>query len=149
MAKGNGKSYHNIHEVPAVVRRAIRTCTIHKVDFDAVPDYTEENSDRVEVETLPEANNISSLDKETGGHKYLLLDIDLPAALLESSTKGHGHLYVELPEETNEYRLTDFLRAAARIGLIDVGYAEASIHRGFTSLRLPWVRKRDIFDAAE
>lgn len=108
-----------------------------------------------ETGDLNEAHVISSLIKGTddpdrapclggpGGQHHLLLDIDLPAALVESSTPGHFHLYVELNDgfgiAWEPYKA--FLEAAAAIGLIEPGYAEVSIKRGHTDLRLPWVDK--------
>jgi hypothetical protein len=83
--------------------------------------------------------------KNPGGNHHLLLDIDVPAALIESSTPGKHHLYVELNSgfgaHWEAYR--KFLEAAAEIGLIEPGYCAVSIKRGHTDLRLPWVSKRD------
>ena len=147
-----GKRYFNLSEVPAVVRRAILASVTWSVSFDASPEYTEANGDREPMAILDKADTVSSRTKDSDfpgyRHKYLLLDIDIPSALIDSSTRGHKHLYVELPEEIPTKKLEDFLRAAALIGLVDVGYAEASISRGFTSLRLPWVRKR-VFDGEQ
>lgn len=73
---------------------------------------------------------------------HLLLDVDIPAWLIPSSSYGKSHLYVELPRggaPWEDYKA--FLLAAAKIGLIEDGYAKASIRRGHTALRLPWVKK--------
>lgn len=71
----------------------------------------------------------------------LLLDIDVPAWLVPSSTPGHSHLYVDLT--TDQEALVEFLAAARKIGLIQPGYEQMAKDRGFCSLRLPWVRKAE------
>lgn len=68
-----------------------------------------------------------------------MLDIDFPAALVPSSTPGHFHLYLDKPMPAKKY--FDLLVALAEAGIIEEGFANASIERGYTSLRLPWVKK--------
>lgn len=84
-------------------------------------------------------------NKWEGGRHNLLIDIDRPAELVESSTPGHYHLYVELfgGEGAHWEDYVAFLHAAAKIGLIESGYAYASQARGYTALRLPWVSKHE------
>jgi hypothetical protein len=70
----------------------------------------------------------------------VVLDVDHPAHLVDSSTPGHHHLYVEIPPcAWSDY--VEFLQAAHTIGLIEEGYLNASIERGHSDVRLPWVRK--------
>lgn len=69
----------------------------------------------------------------------ILIDLDVPAWLIPSSTSGHGHLYVDLPVLVGD--LWDFLDAAVRVGLVEEGYVNACKARGMTSLRAPWVTK--------
>jgi hypothetical protein len=69
----------------------------------------------------------------------ILLDIDVPAWLVPSSTEGHSHLYVDVHCREEDYFA--FLDAAAKVGLIQYGYASASKKKGATFLRLPWVKK--------
>lgn len=78
-------------------------------------------------------------------HK-LVIDLDLPAALIPSSTPGHFHLYVD--KEIEERAYFDVLDALANAGLIEQGYLGASQARGFTAVRLPWVRKQDATERA-
>lgn len=73
-----------------------------------------------------------------GFHK-VVLDLDLPAKLVPSSTPGHFHLYID--HELSEGRYFHLLDALADAGLIERGYQGASEARGFTAVRLPWVRK--------
>ena len=69
----------------------------------------------------------------------ILVDIDHPVHLVESSTPGNYHLYVELPGGIPQGLYFEWLRASAKIGLVEPGYVEASIARGHSDLRLPWV----------
>jgi hypothetical protein len=71
-------------------------------------------------------------------HK-LVLDIDLPAKLLPSSTEGHFHLFIDKEIPKGPY--FDLLRALHAAGIIEDGYLGASEQRGFTSVRLPWIKK--------
>lgn len=73
----------------------------------------------------------------------ILLDIDYPAYLLESSTPGHYHLYLDVPGGVKHEDYMELLALLGRIGAIEKGYAEVSIKRGHSDLRLPWVRKED------
>lgn len=58
---------------------------------------------------------------------------------LPSSTPGHAHLYLDfaLPE-TKFFTMLDLLRKA---WFIEPGYADASKHRGYSAVRVPWVKK--------
>ena len=85
-----------------------------------------------------DAQVVSSLDGATGMHRPLL-DLDFTAALIESSTPGNCHLYLDKPMSWRTYRR--LLRALARAGVIEHGYAKASIRRKHSDLRLPWIRK--------
>lgn len=125
------------------------------------PDSAAEVTDRGEVADLTDAHVVSSLIKDTvaepgttgisvdelfglkaaGGLHHVVVDIDQPAWLVESSTPGHSHLYVELPGGTPWADYVEFLEAAAKIGLVEPGYVEASKVRGGTYVRLPWIRK--------
>lgn len=68
-----------------------------------------------------------------------VLDIDIPAALVDSTTPGRHHLYIDAQMSWETYvRLLDVM---AEAGILEIGYVKASIERGFTAVRLPWVRK--------
>jgi hypothetical protein len=88
-----------------------------------------------------DANVVSSLrtDGWGPGRHALLLDLDVPACLVPSSTEGHSHLYIDvhIPEE-KYFELLDLL---ASCGVIETGYAVMSKAKGGSNLRLPWVKK--------
>jgi hypothetical protein len=76
--------------------------------------------------------------KYTGQHS-IMLDIDLPATLIESSTVGHHHLYIDHAMPWKQYKR--LLKALAEAGVIERGYDHAAIRQGSTMLRPPWVQK--------
>lgn len=91
------------------------------------------------------ANVVTSLHENstwaTEGRHALLLDLDIPATLVPSSTEGHNHLYIDVPDGIPEDKWLVLIRALADAGVIEEGYAQASIERGYTALRLPGVTK--------
>lgn len=102
-----------------------------------------ESDKRTEVQGLALAEAVSSEDVKTGKH-HILIDIDRPCALIPSSSEGHFHLYVQMGSMGNGMEwenYAEWLRASAKVGLIEQGYAEVSIRRKATFLRLPWIRK--------
>lgn len=111
------------------------------------PDY---NTHRVDtVPTLGEAEVVTSqvIDKNgirTGTHK-LILDIDMPAVLVPSTTEGHYHLYIDHEMDWDTYVL--LLDALSQAGIIQEGYFAASEDRGFTCLRTPWTKKTEPGDS--
>lgn len=65
--------------------------------------------------------------------------ITVPHFYLPSSTKGHGHLYLEtIIPAPDFWILLDYLRS---ICFLEGGYVKASKYRGYSSLRVPWVKK--------
>jgi hypothetical protein len=106
-------------------------------------DYTRRNDEDEVVDfrgDSVDANVTTSrvLGKDT--HK-VVLDLDLAAKLLPSSTPGHFHLYIDHEMTWKQYRRV--LRALAAAGIIETGYLGASEHRGYTSVRLPWIKKEN------
>lgn len=83
------------------------------------------------------ANVLSSLGDD--GLHYPVLDLDLTAYVVPSSTPGHVHLYIERGLTWDQY--LDLLRAFRNAGLIEPGYYDACAERRQTFVRLPWVGK--------
>lgn len=75
----------------------------------------------------------------SSGRHAPVLDIDVPHKLVPSTTQGHSHLYLDVP--MSWWRYKRLLKALAKAGIIEKGYWRASRRRGFTAVRLPWVRK--------
>lgn len=101
-------------------------------------DYS--NEDRYETTNLELANVYSSIQPGNADVHRPVLDLDLPAWLTPSSTPGHYHLAIDKPMTWDQYRR--LLRVMAEVGILEPGYVSASEQRGYTSARLPWVRKQ-------
>lgn len=69
-----------------------------------------------------------------------VLDIDVPMTLIPSSTKGHFHLYIDHPVSWDAY--CKLLDALVECRIVEEDYAYASKNRGYTAVRLPWVKKQ-------
>lgn len=87
--------------------------------------------------TIETAEVVSS--KLIDGRHAPVLDIDFQAYLIPSSTHGHYHLYLDKPMTWRKYKR--MLRALASAGVIEKGYAKASISRRHTAVRVPWLKK--------
>lgn len=84
--------------------------------------------------------NAEVVSSEIGGGEHCpVLDIDVPAFLVASSTYGHSHLYIDHPMSWRKYKR--LLKALSRAGIIEKGYADASIRRKHTAVRVPWLKK--------
>lgn len=68
-----------------------------------------------------------------------ILDIDFEAKLLPSTTEGHYHLFLDKEMSWELYE--ELLTTLAKCGIIEQGYANASIQRHYSAARLPWVKK--------
>lgn len=91
------------------------------------------------VSDLTVANVVTSRLKTSENLHRPALDIDIPSYLIRSTTEGHHHLYIDKVITWNEYKM--LLITMAAIGILDDGYVAASIARGHTTLRLPWIQK--------
>lgn len=68
-----------------------------------------------------------------------VLDLDIPHAYVQSTTEGHGHLYLDVALDWEKY--VKLLTVLAECGIIETGYANASIAKGYSAARPPWVKK--------
>lgn len=69
-----------------------------------------------------------------------VIDIDVKAFLIPSTTLGHSHLYIDHEVEWEDY--IAMLKAMAKCGIVEPGYVSASEARGYTAVRLPWIKKQ-------
>ena len=131
----NPKSEHSLSDIPSHLPR-----TLHVASFESggygMDDVKPTND-------INEANVISSIAQgmEPGPHAehYPVLDIDFPAHLVPSSTNGHCHLYIDIRlTDEQMWRLCDVL---ADVGILEPGYVGGCKSRGYTSVRLPWLKK--------
>ena len=105
------------------------------VDFTG--EYLEEPPARRVTTDLNAANVMSSHFTETL-HRPVL-DLDIGATLVPSTTPGHSHLYLDTPMSWERYEA--LLVALAAAGIIEPRYATMSIQRHASYVRLPWIRK--------
>jgi hypothetical protein len=100
-----------------------------------------------QVEELVESNAanaemVSSTVIEQGGYTgkhTVMLDLDFPVTVVQSTTVGHHHLYIDHLMTWKQYR--PLLKALNQAGLIEDGYYRAAIRQSATMLRPPWVKK--------
>lgn len=104
---------------------------------ERMDDYEDET--RTPVTNPDDANVVSSIFEGTGRYHRPVLDIDFPAALVPSTTPGHFHLYLDKVLTWEKYE--KLLRVLAEVGIIEQGYANVSIERRHTAVRVPWIRK--------
>jgi hypothetical protein len=118
------------------------TPELRKFDQDRVSgyvvldDYYTEN-EFLELPLGPVSNVYSSRLKN--GKHAPAIDIDVPFEVVESSTPGHGHLKFDVEMTWEQY--ARLLGVMADVGLVERGYYNASMARGESFLRLPWIKK--------
>ncbi|WGM21837.1 hypothetical protein QEH68_06595 [Paenarthrobacter sp. OM7] len=103
-------------------------------DYDADTEFVDEPDD---------AEVVLSLTGQKIGDTVPLhrpvFDVDFPVSAIPSSTPGHFHLYLDKELTWLQYRR--LLEALNFAGIIEGGYLQASVARGFTSVRMPSVKK--------
>lgn len=124
---------------PEAYKNLLGRLTAFKVLHWGVSSTAPDTRDR-EQAPMADAHVVSSLRKEDGRHA-LVIDIDHPSWLVKSSTEGHYHLYVDVPHGIPWDQYKRLLVALSAAGVIEPGYASASIMRGHSDVRLPWIKK--------
>jgi len=126
-------------DVPGAIRRVLR-----RADFTTPYDSGEDRP----VAGPDEANIITSVvERQLPLPKNLVrhapvIDLDIPCILLDSSTPGHHHLIIDKEISWSAY--LKVLGALADAGLVEDGYRDASEKRGYSAIRLPWVKKEEV-----
>jgi hypothetical protein len=85
-----------------------------------------------------DATIVTSEVRSTALHAPVL-DVDMPCALVPSSTPGHFHLFIERGLTWHQYRR--LLKALGRAGILEPDYVRASLQRRYSAVRVPWVKK--------
>lgn len=81
------------------------------------------------------------ISRGTDDYHYPVLDLDIDTMHLASSTEGHAHLYINKKMGWTQY--VKLMQAMADAGILEQGYVHAAIDRGYSAVRLPWVRKQN------
>jgi hypothetical protein len=111
-----------------------------QIDFGKGSSKDRDNGHRMvnqRVERPANANAVGS-QIEYGLH-CPVLDIDVPALLVPSSTVDHSHLYIRKPMPWHHYSM--LLQTLSYVGILEEGYVGASLARQETFVRTPWTRK--------
>jgi len=87
---------------------------------------------------ITESNVVTSRLRDVDHHR-VVLDLDMDAVLIPSSTPGHHHLIIDKTMPWSDYQ--QLLTGLCNAGLIQEGYYKASINRGATVIRTPWTKK--------
>lgn len=103
----------------------------------ALDSSTYENPGDLDPCEREDANLVSSLC-EDGQHRPII-DLDIGATLVPSSTPGHGHLYIDVPMSFDT--MIALIDALASAGVVERGWSRAVRNRGMTLVRPPWVKK--------
>lgn len=108
---------------------------------DGNPDYLRDKAVRSSDANLVSSRIAGGTEANPDGQDLHApaIDIDLPCRIVPSSTPGHGHLYIDFPMPWRDYEL--LLRTMAMVGLVEPGYADASIAHGASFLRKPGVKR--------
>lgn len=91
------------------------------------------------LRSQPDMSHVLQIDRDNAEQHYLMIDLDVQSYLVPSTTPGHSHLYVERSVPWRD--LARLIEALAACGIIEHGYAAASLQRRSTTLRLPWIKK--------
>lgn len=119
-------------------RRVLKFVEERQISDDEYAVEVEERRPEVPIE---EAHVVGSriVDGPRKGLHTLIIDVDHPVRAPRSSSYDHHHLYIDYPMPWEN--VVKVLRVLAEVGIVEPGYALASIDRGETNVRLPWVRK--------
>lgn len=95
---------------------------------------------KAEVRTPAEPEKANLVGSRIHNNIHLpVFDIDYEARLIPSTTEGHYHLYLDQPCTWRQYRRV--LKAMAKAGIVQPGFAKMSIRRKQAFLRPPGVKK--------
>lgn len=130
-----------LDRLPHVLRRLILRQALYRgIDWAKGSTDGNFNDQRQRTDRLDLAEVVSSENASTDGRFHVpIIDIDVPAFLVNSSTPGHSHLYLDVPMTWD--KLERLLEALVEVGVVEEGYLKASRARRCTYARLPWVRK--------
>jgi hypothetical protein len=118
---------------------------IYLADLDRMGDSSDVGEmERIDTDnrrpsTKQDANLLSSLCQD-GQHRPVL-DFDIPARYVPSSTPGHGHLYIDKPLSWEQY--SKLLAVLGEVGILEAGFVGAALRRGATFVRPEGVTKPD------
>lgn len=112
-----------------------------KESFDE--DWDDERApSSIEDATLISSEIFRTSEKREDTWHQVLLDLDMSAKIVPSSTPGHGHLYINKVLRHDQYYY--LLTALRNAGIIESGIVKQFEKHGCTTLRLPHVKKEPL-----
>lgn len=82
---------------------------------------------------------ISGMEPRVNNGEFIELVTRHDLTLIPSTTLGHHHLILDVDLPWKQYfKLLELLGAC---GIIERGYVKASIRRGYSAIRPPWIKK--------
>lgn len=87
---------------------------------------------------VEESNLISSIAED--GTQLPIIDLDFAHAVVESSTSGHHHLYIDV--KMSKWKWTLLMLALYNAGVVELGYVVWSLRRGGNFVRRPGIAKK-------
>lgn len=123
----------NAFEEIAKKLRKIRDFTPNSIEY--MPDESVTTTDKLDDAVMITSNLVAD-----PGYHLIAIDLDIPAALVPSSTPGHSHLYIDQALTWEQYQ--HLLGTLAALNIIEMGYFLASMNRKATALRAPGVEKK-------
>lgn len=69
-------------------------------------------------------------------------EADIPVRLVPSATPEHSHLYIDRGISFDKYLAV--LKAMAEAGLVEWGFYDCTVERGYASVRVPWKPKGQV-----
>lgn len=94
------------------------------------------------IASVKDANLVTS--EVSPGRHIPVLDIDMASVVIESSTPGHGHLYIDKEMPWSTY--VKLMEAMQEAGILQAGFVAGAKERGYSSVRLPHINKENIED---
>lgn len=127
-----------LSKLPGWVQTFILRSHWYKVTKWAISSNEMVSDGQQETTNIEDADVFSSRGMDPQMHRPVI-DLDVPAYLIPSSTEGHSHLIIDHEMPWHQY--VRLLEALVQAGLVEENYVEACKRRGQTMVRMPWVKK--------
>lgn len=105
-----------------------------------INDNYKEHKEYQEVGCHPADANIITSRTFDDMH-VIQLDLDIEHYYVPSTTPGHGHLFIN--KELSWAKYANLLNVLADLEIIQNGYRDCSLKRGYSALRVPGLDKND------
>lgn len=96
------------------------------------------------IEVHPDDANLISSENPDGTHA-LFLDLDQEHMYTESTTKGHGHVYIDAKLTYDD--LIEIIQVLAKHGIVQPGIRNQLERDHRMTLRPPWIKKDNPVDS--